>query len=180
MLAAMLRELGIAEVTLHHCADELDATINTLRSLAGTSDAIIISGGVSVGDHDHIKPALKALGIAPELWRVKVKPGKPFLFVRSGGEEPVSVFGLPGNPVSAFVTFHLFVRGALMKMMGANEGSMKSLTLPAKLAAPIHNDGDRPHYVRGRLVDGQFTPTGSAAKPRLIWSEPMQCLAACK
>lgn len=158
MLVAMLAHEGLHGATAHHCPDQLDATITSLSSLAAQSDVIIISGGVSVGDHDHIKPALIALGMEPELWRVKVKPGKPFLFVHRTEPRPLYVFGLPGNPVSAFVTFHLFVKPALLKLVGASEtGAAKA---PALLTHEITNDGGRPHYVRGHWSQGEFHPTG--------------------
>ena len=157
MLAAMLAQLGFADVTVRHCADTLNATTDALNHLMFSSDAVIISGGVSVGDHDHVKPALTALGLVPDFWRVKVKPGKPFLFAWREGSLPASIFGLPGNPVSAFVTFHLFVRPALMKMMGGNE---ELPTIIARLTTTVSNDGDRPHYVRGQFMNGDFTPTG--------------------
>lgn len=160
MLAAMLAQLGIHDAGTHHCPDRLDATISTLGDLAQRSDVIIISGGVSVGDHDHIKPALNALGLTPELWRVKVKPGKPFLFVHRMEPRPLYVFGLPGNPVSAFVTFHLFVKPALLKLLGASTDEQKPVTFPARLASAVKNDGDRPHFIRGRLNGGTFQPTG--------------------
>ena len=158
MLVAMLANEGLHGATAHHCPDQLDATISCLSSLASVSDVIIISGGVSVGDHDHIKPALSAIGLEPELWRVKVKPGKPFLFVHRMEPRPLYVFGLPGNPVSAFVTFHLFVKPALLKLIGASDTT--PATAPAVLTHKITNDGGRPHYVRGRWGRGQFYPTG--------------------
>jgi molybdopterin molybdotransferase len=160
MLAAMLAQLGIPGASTHHCADDLAATIRTINDLARRSDVIILSGGVSVGDHDHIKPALNALGLAPELWRVKVKPGKPFLFVHRTEPRPLYVFGLPGNPVSAFVTFHLFVKPALLKLLGAATSAQQPVTFAARLASAVKNDGDRPHFIRGKLSGGTFHPTG--------------------
>jgi molybdopterin molybdotransferase len=157
MLASLLRRLGIAEVTTEHCMDDLEVTTRCLQHLTTSHDAVILSGGVSVGDHDQVKPALKQLGIEPDLWRVKVKPGKPFLFAKG----PQSfVFGLPGNPVSSFVTFSLFVRPALLRLMGASEAEIEPLMLPMPLAATMRNDGDRPHYIRGRLVKGRFESSG--------------------
>lgn len=157
MLASLLRRLGIAEVTTEHCADDLEVTTRCLQHLTTSHDAVILSGGVSVGDHDQVKPALKQLGIEPDLWRVRVKPGKPFLFAKG----PQSfVFGLPGNPVSSFVTFSLFVRPALLRLMGASEAEIEPLMLPMPLAATMRNDGDRPHYIRGRLVKGRFESSG--------------------
>lgn len=155
MLQAMLAAQGIHDTTAVHCEDSLEATIQTLRELLSTHDVILLSGGVSVGDHDQIKPALQALGIQPDLWRVKVKPGKPFLFARQGGK---FIFGLPGNPVSSYVTYQLFVRPALMKWMGAAD--LDSVRVPAVSTGALHNDGDRPHYLRGLLQEGRFRVQG--------------------
>ncbi|MFN2508823.1 MAG: molybdopterin molybdenumtransferase MoeA, partial [Chthoniobacterales bacterium] len=86
-----------------------------------------------------------------------VKPGKPFLFGHAGD---CVIFGLPGNPVSAFVTFLLFVRPALLTMMGANKASLPLPSIGADAAEAIQNDGERPHYVRGIVGEGTFTPVG--------------------
>jgi molybdopterin molybdotransferase len=118
-------------------------------------DAIVVAGGVSVGMKDLVKPTLQKLGAKLELWRVAVKPGKPFMFGRLGN---ALVFGLPGNPVSAFVTFMLFARPALWKL-----GGRSTLELPharARLGQDIVNRGDRPHYFRGVYQNGAFKPVG--------------------
>jgi molybdopterin molybdotransferase len=122
---------------------------------ARSYDAIVVAGGVSVGGKDLVKPTLLKLGAKLDLWRVAVKPGKPFMFGRLG---ETLVFGLPGNPVSAFVTFLLFARPALWKMSGRS-----SLELPrarARLERELVNRGDRPHYLRGIYQQGIFTPVG--------------------
>ena len=120
-------------------------------------DILIISGGVSVGERDFVRPILKEIGAEIDLWRVAIKPGKPFLFGRRGN---CAIFGLPGNPVSAFVTFLVFVRPALLKMMGANVEALAWRNAPARLGADLANDGERTHYVRGILRDGDFNPIG--------------------
>jgi molybdopterin molybdotransferase len=155
MLRGLVAELGITEVTLARCADDLPATVEALNTLTESHDVLILSGGVSVGDHDHVKPALRQLGVETEFWRVKVKPGKPFLFARI---KSCFLFGLPGNPVSSFVTFHLFVRPALLRMLGAEEVMPERRTV--RLNGGLSNDGGRPHYVRGVVRDGWFTPQG--------------------
>src|SRR6202045_1432758 len=109
---------------------------------ARSYDAIVVGGGVSVGTMDLVKPTLPKLGAKLALWRVAVKPGKPFMFGRLGS---TLVFGLPGNPVSAFVTFLLFARPALWKL-----GGRSSLELPrirVRLEEELVNRGDRPHYI---------------------------------
>jgi molybdopterin molybdotransferase len=85
-----------------------------------------------------------------------VKPGKPFLF---GMRERCAIFGLPGNPVSSFVTFLIFVRPALLRMMGATELTMASAI--ARLTHDIAGDERRPHYLRGKLIASQFSPVGA-------------------
>lgn len=165
MLHALLLGLGITNVTVEHCSDDFTATEQTISRLLSTHDFLIIAGGVSVGEHDQIKPALYQLGLAPDLWRVKMKPGKPFLFClgspRGDAKRTVNVFGLPGNPVSAFVTFHVFVRPALLKWLGAAEDEITSRTALAEITSPITNKGDRPHYLRGRVTAGKFQTQGA-------------------
>lgn len=164
MLHALLLGLGITSVTVEHCSDDYAATEQTIARLLAAHDFLIVAGGVSVGERDQIKPALQQLGLAPDLWRVKVKPGKPFLFChgqpRGEARRKVGVFGLPGNPVSAFVTFQVFVRPALMKWLGASESEIAPRTALAEITSPITNKGDRPHYLRGRVEGGKFHTQG--------------------
>ena len=156
MLHALARSAGAEVALAEHCPDDLDQLVSLFRRALKT-DALIVSGGVSVGDRDLVKPALRELGVEIDLWRVAIKPGKPFLFGRS---EAASIFGLPGNPVSAFVTFLKFVRPALLKMSGADEDLLDLRRVPARIGTTISHKGDRPHYLRGRLQDGFFNPIG--------------------
>ena len=156
MLEALVRSAGAVVATVEHAPDALDALTATLRrGLEG--DVLIVSGGVSVGERDFVRTSLGDLGAEIDLWRIALKPGKPFLFGRRGG---CAIFGLPGNPVSAFVTFLKFVRPALRRMMGASEEHQRLRRVAARLGAAVKNTGDRPHYLRGNLHDGLFSLTG--------------------
>jgi molybdopterin molybdotransferase len=154
LLSALLLRCGVSATTVEHCRDDRQSLGDAIKR-GMKNHVLIISGGVSVGEHDLVQEALRKFGAKIEIWRVAVKPGKPFLFGEVG---ECFVFGLPGNPVSAFVTFLQFVRPAILRMMGAT-----NLDLPqvlAKLAVGLTNEGDRPHYIRGRLKHEKFTPIG--------------------
>ena len=154
LLQALLQHSGASVKSAEHCPDQSERLIQTIER-GIKSHVLVITGGVSVGEHDLVQAALRALGAKIDIWRVAIKPGKPFLFGEAGG---CAVFGLPGNPVSAFVTFLQFVQPAILKMMGAN-----NLNLPktsARLTVDLTNEGDRPHYVRGRIENGTFVPIG--------------------
>src|SRR5205807_1598771 len=154
LLDALVRRCGAVSDSVEHCGDERESLLEAVKR--GTKNQIlIISGGVSVGEHDVVKDALHELGAQIDIWRVAIKPGKPFLFGNIG---ECLVFGLPGNPVSAFVTFLQFVRPAILGMMGATNPDLPRV--PAKLTVDLMNDGDRVHYFRGRVECGQFTPIG--------------------
>ena len=156
LLQALCEKWGASVGMIEHCQDEASSLEAALRrGLA--HDVLVIVGGVSVGACDLVKPALTSVGAQTDLWRVSVKPGKPFLFGRAG---PCAIFGLPGNPVSAFVTFLLFVRPAILRMMGANDNELSLPTYDAQLTEAVQNGSDRPHYVRGRVARGKFTPVG--------------------
>jgi molybdopterin molybdotransferase len=176
LLTALLQRCGVSATTVEHCRDDRESLGHTIKR-GIKNHLLIIAGGVSVGEHDLVKEAMRDLEAKIEIWRVAVKPGKPFLFgsfesetVDSAGETPAGptgtmpvlhkcfVFGLPGNPVSAFITFLQFVRPAVLRMMGATNLDLPQV--PAKLAVDLTNDGDRPHYIRGRLEHEKFTPVG--------------------
>lgn len=160
MIAALLLQLGLSVTELAQSPDSLTDTTSTLRRLSEQNDIIILSGGVSVGDKDHVKPALSELGMPPQLWRIKIKPGKPFLFTHRSLPKPLFVFGLPGNPVSTFVTFQLFVRPALLKWCGTPSCDLSPPSASAILTHDLYNPGDRPHFIRGVHQKGQFTAKG--------------------
>ena len=154
LLDALLRRCRAIVNSAEHCRDERESLIEAMKR-GIKNHILIISGGVSVGEHDLVKDALRRVGAQIDIWRVAIKPGKPFLFGKIG---ECAVFGLPGNPVSAFVTFLQFVRPAILKMMGATNFDLP--TVPAKLSLDLTNDSDRPHYIRGKVEHGNFTPIG--------------------
>jgi molybdopterin molybdotransferase len=120
-LRALLQRLGCIVTDMGIVPDNLDATKAALRSAAEGHDLILTSGGVSVGEEDHIKPAVQALGEL-NLWQIAIKPGKPFAYGKVKNSDDTAHFiGLPGNPVSSFVTFLLLVRPFLLKLQGAKE-----------------------------------------------------------
>nr|MBA3792045.1 molybdopterin molybdotransferase MoeA [Rubrobacter sp.] len=115
---AQAREAGADASRLHAASDDVDILRDALREALETADVVVTSGGVSVGEKDLVKSTLLELGVEQVFWGVKFKPGKPLFF---GKREDVRFFGLPGNPVSAMVCFELFVRPALMRMMGRQD-----------------------------------------------------------
>jgi molybdopterin molybdotransferase len=154
MLAALVAGSGSDGQVFDILPDTEEAHLKGFELVRGC-DVIVVAGGVSVGEKDLVRPALQKLGAKLDLWRVAVKPGKPFMFGRLGS---TLVFGLPGNPVSAFVTFLLFARPALWKL-----GGRSWLELPrvrARLAEDLVNRGGRPHYLRGDYQEGVFKPVG--------------------
>jgi molybdopterin molybdotransferase len=154
LLQSLLQRAGSVVTSIQHCGDEAESLRRAFQD-AIKNEILIVTGGVSVGEHDLVQSTLRDLGAKIDIWRVAIKPGKPFLF---GQLRACFVFGLPGNPVSAFVTFLQFVRPAILKMMGAQD-----LDLPeaaAKLTVDLKNDSERAHYIRGKLENGNFAPIG--------------------
>lgn len=139
-MRALLHRLGCEVNDLGIVPDKREATIEALRGAAETSDLIITTGGVSVGEEDHIKAAVQALGEL-QLWSLSMKPGKPFAYgsiARAGGEAPgrCHVTGLPGNPVSSFLTFLLLVRPFLLTLQGATRVAPEPVQMRADFDWP--------------------------------------------
>jgi molybdopterin molybdotransferase len=126
-LNSLLCRMGCEVTDLGIVPDQRDATIDALRNAAQTHDVILTSGGVSVGEEDHIKPAVQSLG-SLDLWQIAVKPGKPFAH---GRIDHAHFIGLPGNPVSSFVTFLLLVRPFLLQLQGVPQVAMKTVAARA-------------------------------------------------
>jgi molybdopterin molybdotransferase len=156
MLAALARRAG-AEVLAQRVRDDRDATIAAIEQALGDADLLILSGGVSVGPHDHVKPALQANGVEEVFWRVALRPGKPTWFgVRRS--DATLVLGLPGNPVSTYVTFTLFAAPALARLQGAD---VQAKPLRARLGEAVPRHPDRDECIRVRIdADSIATPTG--------------------
>ena len=148
-LAAVLKRAGAVPATFPLVADVLAATRTALAEAFSQCDAVVTSGGVSVGEMDFIKHAFEQMGGELQFWKVAIKPGRPFAFGRYRGK---LLFGLPGNPVSALVTFLLLVRPALLRWQGATDVSLS--VHPGVLAEPLVNHGERRHFMRVRLAPG--------------------------
>lgn len=156
MVAELVRRAGAVPTVAPIVEDRSEATRWALEEAFERGDAVITTGGVSVGDHDHVKAAFEALGGRLEFWKVAIKPGKPFVFGRLGDR---FLFGLPGNPVSAFVTFLLLVRPALLQWQGAGETGLP--VQPVTLREALVNRGDRRHFMRVRVNGaGEALATG--------------------
>lgn len=148
MLAALLADLPIDLIELGIVADSLDDLGLTFASLC--ADLLVTTGGASVGDHDLVRPALEAAGGTIDFWRTALRPGKPMMAGRLG---KTMVLGLPGNPVSAFVTALLFVKPLIAAMAGARDPLPRSWAAPLGEAIPAN--GERTDYLRAELVDGR-------------------------
>lgn len=172
-LEALLTRLGLRVLKLGIVADTLAATEAALREAAATADCLITTGGVSVGEEDHVRAAVQRRGEI-SLWKLAIKPGKPFSFGRVQG---VPFFGLPGNPVAVFVTFVTLVRPALLKLQGASSLHAPGYRVP--LGFDVREAGSRQEYLRVRLVqqtDAEpclqaFTDQGSSILTSLSWAD---------
>jgi len=166
-LLAALREAGAEVHLLGIAPDEPDPLRRLVVDALSDADALVTSGGVSVGTHDLVKPLLESLGTV-HIGRVKLKPGKPFTFATLDGGKVA--FGLPGFPVSSLVTFEVFVRPALRRMQGFAE--LKRPTLPVRLGYDARPTPDRTEYQRVTLRregrDLVAETTGSQSSSRLM------------
>ena len=148
MLAAMLADLPVELIDLGILPDDLGVLTNTFAAVQ--ADLLVTTGGASVGDHDLVRPALKAAGAAIDFWRIALRPGKPMMAGRLG---KMAVLGLPGNPVSAFVTAMLFVRPLVAHLAGAADPLPPTTRTTLGEVLPANNG--RTDYLRGELRDGR-------------------------
>ncbi|MHB1352896.1 MAG: molybdopterin molybdotransferase MoeA [Thiobacillus sp.] len=168
-LSGLVQGLGCELIDLGIVPDTLEATEAALEGAASVADVVVTSGGVSVGEADYVKAAVEKLGRV-EMWKVAMKPGKPLVY---GRVNDTDFIGLPGNPVSAFVTFCLFVRPFLLKRMGASDVLYRAFTVPAGFtwAKP----GTRREFLRARLQrDGRlalFPNQSSGVLTSCAWAD---------
>ncbi|MCP5330727.1 MAG: molybdopterin molybdotransferase MoeA [Pseudomonadales bacterium] len=146
MVSGMLRELGHEVIDCGIVQDNLQATREALLAAAQTADCIISSGGVSVGEEDHVRHAVEDTGRLA-FWKLAIKPGKPFAFGEVGD---TPFFGLPGNPVSSFINFALVVRPCLERLAGGLGKPALPLSLPVDFERPL--SGIRQEYLRVRCI----------------------------
>ena len=154
MLAAMCDGLVHDSFRIGPVPDRLDALAAALDS-AGQADVIVTSGGASVGEHDLVRPALEAWGAQIDFWKVAMKPGKPLLVARKGLQ---IVLGLPGNPVSSYVTAFFFLLPLLRALAGDGNPLPRPIELPA--GADLPAGGSRLEFLRARVAAGAVTPLG--------------------
>jgi molybdopterin molybdotransferase len=174
-LRALLQNLGCEITDFGIVPDTLDATRETLRKAAAQHDLIITSGGVSVGEEDHIKPAVEAEGRL-NMWQIAVKPGKPLAFGevdRANKSGSAYFLGLPGNPVSSFVTFLLFVRPFILRLQGVEDVIPKAVPMRADFTWPKADR--RNEFLRARInAEGGldlFPNQGSGVLTSTVWGD---------
>ena len=171
-LVALLKQLNCKVINLGNIKDDLDSTCKALEILASDCDLIMTTGGVSVGEEDHVKPAVEKLGKL-SLWRIKMKPGKPLAFGHVG---KAAFMGLPGNPVSAMVTFFLFARPFIKKMQGVS--NHKNQTTQVQTNFDWRRPRPRREFVRVKL-DHSTIPASASLYPKqgsdvlssIVWAD---------
>jgi molybdopterin molybdotransferase len=177
-LRAMIQALGCECTDLGIVPDRLDATREALRRAALNHDLIVTSGGVSVGEEDHVKPAVEAEGRL-DLWQMSMKPGKPLAFgeVRRSADSPdedhAYFIGLPGNPVSSFVTFFLVVRPVLLHLQGVTDWQSRPLLMRADFDWPRADKRREFLRVRRNATGGLdlFPSQGSGVLTSAVWGD---------
>lgn len=179
-LRALLQRLGCEVSDLGIVPDRREATLAALKSAADHHDLILTSGGVSVGEEDHIKPSVQQLGRL-DLWQIAMKPGKPFAYGAVGRDagagadanQACHFIGLPGNPVSSFVTFLLLVRPFLLKLQGATQLETPRLQLPAHFDLPRADKRREFLRVRRNAAGGLdlFPNQSSAVLTSAVWGD---------
>ncbi len=163
MLSPLITRCGGELKVFPIVPDTLEATRSALVEAFFAGEIVVTSGGASVGEFDFVRAAFESLGGALQFWKVSMRPGKPFVFGRLGEK---LLFGLPGNPVSAFITFLLLVRPTILRWQGAKQVSLP--THAAILGETISNSGDRRHFMRVRTgVDGKIFSAGKQASHAL-------------
>jgi molybdopterin molybdotransferase len=155
-LAALATQGGALPLLFPIVKDEPAPTRRALRRAFAGADLVVTSGGVSVGELDLVKSALAEIGGQIAFWKVAIRPGKPFVF---GQWQQKPLFGLPGSPASALVTFLLLVRPALARLQGAADCALP--TRLGVLAEPLNNRGDRAHFLRVRCEAGRVRLAGA-------------------
>ena len=148
-LVALVEEAGGTAHRVGIARDDVSALADLIAAALGY-DAVITTGGISVGDRDHVRAALASVGVELELYKVAMKPGKPFSFGLRQDERRTPVFGLPGNPVSTVVAFELFIRPALLTMQGATV--VERPRAPVQLVRGYRKQAGRAHFIRANVV----------------------------
>jgi molybdopterin molybdotransferase len=168
-VAALARQGGAHVTVAPSLPDDLDSTERAVRALLGECDVLVTIGGVSVGDHDWVKQALQRAAVSLDFWKVAIKPGKPLLWGRAGNAR---VLGLPGNPVSAQVTFCLFGLPLIRRMQGMQR--VTPATRALRLAAPIQQAKGRRGFYRVRIDRDVATPLSgqsSGSVGSMAWAD---------
>jgi molybdopterin molybdotransferase len=165
-LAAALKAMRIMSTSIVRLPDDLATLKIALSRALKEADVVVTIGGISVGDTDFVKEACMQLGVCTHFWRVAIKPGKPNYFGTYNDPDGAAklVFGLPGNPVAALVSFHQFIKPALCKMMGAEDNAIR--TLHAILRNDLGKKPGRLEFVRANLVPQDHTLTVMPLKGR--------------
>jgi len=164
-LAALAMQAGAIPRIFPLVPDAAAETRAGLETAFAECDLVVTSGGVSVGEMDFIKSAFEQMGGVLEFWKVAMRPGRPFVFGRCGGK---FLFGLPGNPVSAFITFLLLVRPAVLRWQGAT--AVKLPAHPATLAEPLMNPANRRHFMRVAMDDDGMARSAGAQASHMLAS----------